>query len=784
MEVTHLEKLVSEVVSLTKSMRTAAYTYGNIQAKCDQIPFGGSIRESIGPFPEFILKGRFCTRSLKGLCSPCFYSRLPVHEIGESEFDLGYEEQVEYIIRHFRELVIENQVGKVAHNFVTDKDVYGMVCTPTGSYFDSREYPVNIRKNNLKKLIETAYSYNSEIALHIESHAEDVINYFKKPDFEELSLLHQLHARVLLGFESVNEVSRNAIYAKQLNLKDFSMAVSILKSNDFPVGAFVFAGLIALTDEETINDTKETLNYLKNINVSPVLMFANTQKYTIPDVLLSIGQYKLLDPRTVYSIVKNTIEIFGCDMNSDIDPWFIADPKGGPPDPNYHIFNASTSTSCIECANKIYEAIEKLRISKDKEAFLMSEQAINHDKCVYGYSKLMEKQLKNAANNDMNNRILACVKSARDFFPYYCLKEKPWAVKAELLCLGLKITDEQMEILSIDNPFIKEKGFVNATHILFKRVLINVCVAEAFCKKSPYSLYQRNNMWYLKKDDVILDEIVFLPFPNWVYKEYQGVMVGSVVRPHSNKCISLWPSFDCKYVKENRGCRFCSLTSINKNQMKKLEPELVANLVKSALDYNPEYEVNLSGGTCSSPECAIEYLAEICNKIVLNCGNVPISVECAPPKDIQYLMKLKENGTTAIVMNIEIYDEQLRKKICPGKGELTNDVYFEALKNAVGLFGRGNVSSVLIVGLQPKNDIIDACKKIINIGVIPTLIPFKPLDNTSMSNHGVADSVEYIELSRIVTAILKKEKLVITNKSGCAACGACSIESNLMEVYL
>lgn len=294
MEGTHLEDLTSEIVSLTKFMRTSAYTYGNIQKQCDQIPFGGSIRESIGPFPEFILKGRFCTRSLKGLCSPCFYSRLPVHEIDESEFNLGYEEQVEYIIQHFKQLVIENQVGKVAHNFVTDKDVYGMVCTPTGSYFDSREYPVSTRKNNLKKLVETANIYNCEIILHIESHTEDVINYFKNPDFEEVSLLHQLHTRVLLGFESANEVSRNAIYAKQLNLKDFSTAVSILKSNDFPVGAFVFAGLFAMTDEETISDTKDTLYYLKRIDVSPVLMFANTQKYTIPDVLLSIHDFTTL----------------------------------------------------------------------------------------------------------------------------------------------------------------------------------------------------------------------------------------------------------------------------------------------------------------------------------------------------------------------------------------------------------------------------------------------------------------------------------------------------------
>lgn len=779
-----MKNVSSRIISLTKEMRKVAYNYGQIQVYSDQIPFGGSIRESIGPFPEFILKGRFCSRSIKGLCSPCFYSRLPIHKISEKEYDSGYEMQVEYILQNFEKLVVANQIGQVAYDFRTDKSVYGMVCTPTGSYFDAREYPVNIRKNNLKSIIEVANRYDCEIALHIESHAEDVINYFRNPDKEELSLLHRLHARILLGFESVNDISRNTIYSKQLSLNDFSSAVSLLKSNGYPVGAFVFAGLFALTDEETISDTMDSLNYLKDLNVSPILMFANTQQYTIPDVLLSSGKYKLLDPRTVYTIVKNMVEMFGCDMDKAIDPWFIADPKGGPPDPNYHIFNAPSSTTCSQCSDRIYNSIENLRITKDMESFLMVEQTINECNCINQYYSLVKKQALSSSQNSVYSRITSCIGYAEKTFPYYLLREEPWIVKAELLCYGLNITEEQKGFLSEINPFIYEKGFINAIHVLFKNILINVCVSEAFCKKSPYSVQRNNNNWYLVKDEIVLGELLFLSFPKWVFKEYEGIMVGKIIRPHSDKCISLWPSLDCNYIRKKKGCRFCGLTSINEDQMTKLAPEMVAHLVKVALDYNPKYEINLSGGTCYSPEYAIDYFIKICNEIVQLCGNVPISVECAPPDNMDYFIKLKKYGATAIIINLEIYDEELRKEICPGKGWLGNEKYFKALEEAVNIFGIGNVSSVLIVGIQPKSDIIMACEQLTSIGVIPTLIPFKPLDNTSMENIEITDSKEYIEISKMVATQMAKRNLFIGEKSGCAACGACSLESNLMEVYI
>lgn len=767
-------------VETTRELRSAYYKYSKTQYCYDSIPFGGSIRESIGPFPEFILKGRFCKRSIKGYCTPCFYSRLPDHDISEKQFNNGYLQQVDYIINHFEDLVLKNQIGKVAFPFETSKQVCGMVCTPTGSYFDNIEYPLYVRKENLKKLYKASVDNNCEIALHIESHAEDVVEYLQNPDSEEIDLLQRLHARIMLGFESVDALTRNIHYAKELDISIFEKAVKQLQGLGFSVGAFVFAGLFAMSEHETIEDTYLSFIYLKSLNVTPVLMFANTQPYTISDVLKSVGQYKLLDPRTVCTIVKNMLDIFGCDMSGSIDPWLIADPKGGPPDPNLHIFNSPQSTACPKCASEIYDSIERLRITKDILRFTEDCEKIDKCSCRHEYQKLLNQQ-KAMEMIDRIKRVERCVDEVKQNREAYVLKMNPWVVKAELLCYGLNMTDEQFDCAEKINPFIREKGFVHAVHIRYQDTLINTCVAEKFCKQSPYHARIIDSQWHLMKNEFDLGMFAFLPMPEWTSRKIGEITIGSMIRPHADKCVSLWPSTICSYVQQGVDCKFCCL-SLTKNKTI-MNVQDVVDALDVALSYNHQYEVNLSGGICGDRDSTICYLADICSGIRKR-HEVPISIECAPPTSVDGLIKLQEVGVTSIIMNIEIFDEKLRGDICPGKSEISVKTYMDMLCEAVKIFGRGNVSSVLIVGIQPEKDVEVACKELVSIGVIPTLIPFKPLDDSYMENHPVINVDGYIRLSKHLEKEMRKNYLGINGHSGCAACGACSLETNLCEVRI
>jgi len=778
-----MHKLEDDVKKTTKGLRSDYYRLNGIQTVKDSVPFGGNIRESIGPFPEFILKGRFCKRSGKGLCSPCFYSRLPEHSLDSNdEFDKGYIEQVDYIIGHFDELVIGKQAGKVAFPVEGKKNVIGMVCTPTGSYFDNEEYPLATRKTNLNKIAQKAKELDLAIAFHIESHADDVTQYFQSPNKEELELLKFLNARILLGFESIDDFSRNVVYAKDLKISTFLEAATILKNNGFPVGAFVFAGLFSYTDYETIEDVTKSLLFLKEKGISPVLMFANTQKYTIPDVLSGGKKYKLVDARTVLEIVKTMIDIFSADMNGSIDPWFIADPIGGPPEPKSHIFISEDNTSCNKCSNDIYNLIEELRITKNTKAFLAGYKEINDCKCKLKYYALLQKDKIIINNQKIEERTRILLDYTNNMRDLYVLIANPWMVKAQLLCYGLCLTDEQKEIAKKYNKFINEKGLVHAVHIMYQETLINVCVAEEFCVKSPFTaLIENDGSWVLLKDGLRLGNFKFLSLPEWTEQPIGAFLAGDLVRPHANKCISLWPSQNCVFVKNGMGCKFCGLTSSTKSIT--YTTDEVIEAVSIAMEYNPDYEVNISGGTFSSSDKALDYLIEITGKLKEKFNNIVISAEFAPPLTIEKIKKLKDAGATAAIINIELFNDKLRKEICPGKGETVLEKYIKSLEYCVELFGKGNVSSVVIVGLQPARDVEEACKLLISIGVIPTLLPFKPLDGTPLQNHALSDDREYISLSRNSNKEMKKNKMRVGCHSGCAACGACSLEIDLKEVF-
>jgi biotin synthase-related radical SAM superfamily protein len=223
----------------------------------------------------------------------------------------------------------------------------------------------------------------------------------------------------------------------------------------------------------------------------------------------------------------------------------------------------------------------------------------------------------------------------------------------------------------------------------------------------------------------------------------------------------------------------CGLSAKGQNDIKRASVEQTMESVSIALNYNTKFEVNLSGGTCGSPDSAIDYLAEICKGLKAKHADISISVECVPPNDLTKLDMLRAAGSTALIMNVEIYNDALRHEICPGRGAITFERSQTAIEYGVKIFDRGTVSSVVIEGLQPKDDVLSACREFIGIGVIPTLMPFKPLDGTQLERHELPDVDEYLYVSRESAKMMRKAQLGIMCNSGCAACGACSLEINL-----
>lgn len=362
------ERQQSRITQLSKQLRMQYYISHKKENCIFDTPhgIGGNPTESIGSWPEFIFRGTFCKRTFEGFCSPCFYSQFPASEkVNGKVYENMVQSQYDFVINNFEKFVVKRQYGN------SESGIVKFVLTPTGSYFDENEFPQKLRIDMLNKIVSVADEYGVKVFLHIECHCKDWNAMDRKTveSKKELHLLRKLNAKLLFGFESADEYVRNVLYNKNLSMSEFTSAYNNALAEGLKVGIFIFAGLFSMNDALTLEDTSLSIDFAVSKEITPVLMFQNIQQNTITDLLYRSNKISLLEPFTVMEIVLYLIKCVESVSDSD---WLIADPKGGPPVPEYNIFDCAKITS-KENSDKIYNMICELRLSRDTEIFV--EQA-------------------------------------------------------------------------------------------------------------------------------------------------------------------------------------------------------------------------------------------------------------------------------------------------------------------------------------------------------------------------------------------------------------------------
>ena len=341
-------------------------------------------------------------------------------------------------------------------------------------------------------------------------------------------------------------------------------------------------------------------------------------------------------------------------------------------------------------------------------------------------------------------------------------------IKSELLIYGVTVEQHTKEKLLQMYPYFFDKGFIHAVNIAFSNTNVNISVAENFSNKSPYLMYEKDRHFYIKSDKYDFEIGFFGSLPK------TNTMLDDMARLHCTDCINIWPSTNCCYDKEGIKCKFCS---IEKETDKPIDVDILADAIKKLLDKTKTGMLNFSGATYQNPDVMVDYWISLVKKI-REFSNCKIAIEFAPPKDLGKLVELKDAGLDVAIMNLEIANPKLRKIICPGKSGISYEHYYQAFKKAVEVFGYNKVSSVLIGGLQPKEDIIFECEKMAKIGVFPTIMPYRPLDNCTEKKEYLCTPEELREMSIELGKILVKYHLNSAEQEGCTKCGGCSIEND------
>jgi len=117
---------------------------------------------------------------------------------------------------------------------------------------------------------------------------------------------------------------------------------------------------------------------------------------------------------------------------------------------------------------------------------------------------------------------------------------------------------------------------------------------------------------------------------------------------------------------------------------------------------------------------------------------VPISISCQP-SGIRDIVNLADAGAQRISIALDAATREIFDKV---KGSFVDGPYcwqrqFELLEKAVDVFGKGMVSTHLIVGLgETAREILATIQKCVAMGVLPALFAFTPIAGTALEKRG------------------------------------------------
>ena len=356
--------------------------------------------------------------------------------------------------------------------------------------------------------------------------------------------------------------------------------------------------------------------------------------------------------------------------------------------------------------------------------------------------------------------------------------------KIELLCWGLRKNRTVEDVYDRQNPFdLTRTGNVGLQLLIgSSRIVANVPVFNRFNDESPFTMLKEGEEYYIK-NDITNDIFCIYPMetPNWYMQEVsKNKFAGQYLLREGTETLICSITNSCCYVPRNLQCRFCAMGSNSVKNIAESSNSRRLNIIKSiycalADPQNSATSINLTGGNSYELDRGSKKYLEFVEAIRKK-SDIEISIELSPPSDMSSLLALKEVGVNAVMMNIEIWDEKIRDIIMPGKAQIKREEYIKAWSYAVGLFGKGNVSSVIIIGLENNKSVKDAIDTMTSIGVMPSIMPFRPNDGAVLECFPTTNPHDVAYLTSYAVECAKGKDISIINTPGCIGCGACAAE--------
>ena len=341
---------------------------------------------------------------------------------------------------------------------------------------------------------------------------------------------------------------------------------------------------------------------------------------------------------------------------------------------------------------------------------------------------------------------------------------------ADLQSLGLR-TEEPLEARR------GGAGPADAGMLWVEGVAVTVPVAAPFAAQSPYVLRAEDDAYAIYRDGERVASARRTARPRYYdLTTEDGIPYWQIALLHLDSVASTVIQ-TCMYWGTDDVCRFCGieLTLQSGQTIPVKRPEHLAEVAVAARDLDGAVDVTLTTGTTHGHDKGAMYVAR-CAQAMKEASGLPVEVQFEPPDDISVLDAVREMGVDTVGMHVESFDPDVLARVAPAKARTGIDGYFRAWERAVQLFGRGQVSTYVILGMGEDLDLtVAGCRRAIDVGVYPFVVPLRPVPGTPLGDV-LPPGPDYMEsvYRRVVPYLVARGLGSWNVRAGCARCQACS----------
>jgi hypothetical protein len=343
-------------------------------------------------------------------------------------------------------------------------------------------------------------------------------------------------------------------------------------------------------------------------------------------------------------------------------------------------------------------------------------------------------------------------------------------LKVALLYHGIRVDEKVYDAFEGKARLSKNPFSCNAM-ILDEQIFCSLSRTE---QETPFRLTLNDGNPVITYNNRFLTKISF-PEKTSFYEQKTsgGIPFGNLAVIQGLDMLSFACLWRCEITTSGNACGFCHTGQFESPKHSLSE---MMEIIRYAVEESPKTKMlQLTAGSTLNPEKEIDRYVKILEAMDKSIGieKVPTMIYLTPPSDLKQLDRLFDAGVSQIACDMDIWDERLFEKICPGKAKTnTRQRYLDALSYIANRYGKNRACCVFVGGIEPAESLIDGATFLAEQGIVPLPSPLMPfgVDQKVLAEMQPFSLDYYRKIRKEIAKLYLKHDLIAPGTYGSDVC--------------